>query len=179
MPRVFVVTDEPDIVAVAKSLLGARVAAAKRDAAIDAIRRANPALDLDRLQPGAVVFVPEGPDMPARTAGAGPADPVADALDDLVARTSDALAALAVGFDAGEERRRADAEATVAVLKSPEVRKATAGNPALKENTAAVARTLAADDAAAGKDREAMGAAQKDWLEQLAVLRGQAGGGAG
>jgi hypothetical protein len=47
-----------------KSLLGARVAAAKRDAAIDAMRRANPALDFDRLHPGSVVFVPEEAEAP-------------------------------------------------------------------------------------------------------------------
>ena len=42
MPRVFVVSDQADAAALARTLLGARVGAARRDAAIAALRDANP-----------------------------------------------------------------------------------------------------------------------------------------
>ena len=61
MPKMFVVTGQVDLEAVAGSVLNARLSAETRTQALDAIRRANPGLDIDRLHPGEVLVIPPVP----------------------------------------------------------------------------------------------------------------------
>jgi hypothetical protein len=171
MPKLFVVSDEADAEGLATAILGTRIGAVRRAAAIDAIRRANPGVDFERLPPGVILTVPDGPDLADKAT-----DPVAALLDDLVARASAALDAVPAALDEAEQARRAEGEATRAVLGSAAVAQVSQLSPQLQNNVQSVAKDLEAQDAAAQTDREALLEGVKQWDAVLAELRTLGGG---
>lgn len=167
MPKLFIVSDEADTAALAKSLLGVqRLGAARRDALIEALRGANPALDLDRLRQGMIVTVPDGLGLGDRVD-----DPVASAIDDLVSWAAAAVEGFPAEADRAEEVRRAEAEGIRALLGSDEIVRLSADNPQLEKNIASVDRVLEQQDAAAQADRDALAESAKAWTEQLRALQ--------
>jgi hypothetical protein len=169
MPKLFVVTDETDTASLATAILGVRIGAARREAAIAAQRLANAGIDLDRLRPGQILTVPDGPDLADRTG-----DAVAVPLDDLVDRGAAALGLVPEETDRAEAARRAEAEAMRAVLGTREVARISANNPQLKQNVASVARDLEIQDAESEQERRALADAIGVWTEQLKAIRGLA-----
>ena len=148
-----------------RALLGGRVGAARRDAAIAELRRANPALDLDRLRPGAIIQIPDGFDGAARAE-----DPVDSAIVDLVSRATAGTKALPAESDLAEENRRAEADEVRALLDSSEVRRLTPGSPQLKQNLTSVAKELDRQDAEANESRDALARATEGWSVELEAL---------
>lgn len=166
MPKLFVVSDQLDTVALVRALLGGRVGVARRDAAIAELRRANPALDLDRLRPGAIIQIPDGFDGAARAE-----DPVDSAIVDLVSRATAGTKALPAESDRAEENRRAEADEVRALLDSSEVRRLTPGSPQLKQNLTSVAKELDRQDAEAQIGRDQLARAAEEWMAELQELR--------
>lgn len=168
MPKVFVITDQRDLAALASQLLTSRTRAATRVAALDALRRANPALNLDRLSPGTVVIIP--PEVPGMRPAAG-SDPAGEALDDLTARVGEGLTALREGFDTAGERRHVERDLANALFDSEVVQRLAHGDRLLGENIAAVVHTLDADEAQADEQRAALDEAIAEWGNDLEALR--------
>lgn len=166
MPKLFVVSDQIDAVALVRALLGGRVGAARRDAAIAELRRANPALDLDRLRPGVIVTIPDGFEGAARAD-----DPVGSAIVDLVSRAAAGTKALPAESDRAEENRRAEAEDVRALLGSPEVKRLAPGSPQLKQNLTSVAKELERQDAEAQVGRDQLARAAEEWMAELQELQ--------
>ena len=165
MSKLFVISDQTDVQALVRALLGGRIGAAKRDAAIAELRRANPGLDLDRLRPGLIVVVPDEVE-----AGDRAEDPVRDGIADLVSRAAAATKDLPAEADRTEERRRAEADEVRAMLGSAEVSRLVAGSPQLKRNIALVGRELEKQDIEANESRDALRRATEEWSVELDAL---------
>ena len=166
MPRAFVVSDQADATAVARALLGARVGAARRDAAIAALRDANPDLDLDALRPGQVVVVPEGLATQER---AGTRD--RGGLSDLLAQAAASVQELASAAERTEEQRRVEAEEVRTVLGSPEVKQLAGQIPEVKRAVASAGKALSGQDERAEKTREVLARSSEEWLADVDRLR--------
>lgn len=165
MPKLFVTSDQTDSQALVRALLGGRVGAARREAAIAELRRANPGLDLDRLRPGLIVVVPDEVE-----AGDRADDAVRDSVADLVSRAAVATKELPAEADRAEERRRAEADEVRAMLGSAEVRRLVPNSPQLRQNLASVARELDKQDAEANESRDALARATVGWTAELEAL---------
>jgi hypothetical protein len=167
MPNLFVVGTRANLDELAPSLLKARLSAGARASALDAIRRANPSLDLDDIAAGTVVVVPavEG----VRPAADDPAASFADDLVDSVARGVELAAGVA---DAAEERRVAEKKEVQALLGTAAVARLAESVPELAANIESVRAAFRDDDKAAKQQLAAMKAAQEVWKEDLATLRG-------
>jgi hypothetical protein len=115
-----------------------RGATARRRRVEAALLRANPQLaDLSRVPQGAVLIVPDVPDVTPRRAGeeAGPAEALAE---ELVRALSLARARLIVAA----QERVAEAERAVSVLDSEELRRARLGVPALDAHVTGVVENV-------------------------------------
>jgi len=167
MPNLFVVTDQKNVSALARSVLTSRASAATRSAAVEAIRRANPHLDLESLQPGTVVIVPRVTGLKARAE-----DPVGDVTGDLAGRVREGLEALVSAAQAGEEQRVAEKKEAQEVLGSAAVKRLSASSPELEENVASVRATFKQDDTEAKRQLTAMDSASQRWAADLEALRG-------
>lgn len=168
MPNLFVVTDQPNLSALATAVLRGRTSMATRTAALDAIRLANPTLDLDRLRPGAVVVIPAVPGVrPAATD-----DPVAEVADDLIGRVRDGLAALTEADGRGEESRRLDQKDAFELFDSGLVQRLARSEPQVGENIASVRAAFEQENVEAKRHGSDLRKAVDGWGADLDVLRG-------
>jgi hypothetical protein len=168
MPKLFVVGDQKNLAELAPALLRSRTSAAVRESALDAVRRANPSLDFDRIAPGTVVVVP-------RFDGAKDAsseDPVRRAADDLITRVEEGVGTLAAAAEAAEEQRGVEKKAAQELFGSAAVKRLASQLPGLAANVDSVRATFKEDDAAAKKQVGGLGEAQQLWAEDLETLRG-------
>ena len=167
MPNLFVVTDEADLAGLARSVLKPRTTPAVREVAIDAIRRANPALDLERLRPGMVVVIPPVP-------GTRPAadDPAGKAVGDLVARIQDGMEALVRGAEAGLAARDAERRESRDLFESAIVQQLAANTPEIARNIESVEAAFEEDDTGAKRAMGDLREALDGWAADLDGLRG-------
>ena len=166
MPNLFVVGAERNLDALADVVLRKRTAFATRASALEAIRAANPGLDLDRIDPGTVVLLPDVKGVRAVSAD----EPVHDTTGDLVARVMDGIGALLVAGEAAEEQRRIERHEAEEVLGDPVVKKLSSQVPELVANLKSVRSALQAEDAEAEQDMESLRQSARDWAEDLAKL---------
>ena len=172
MPRLHVITTEKTEDALLRAVLGARPSAARKAAAAEALRRANPSLDLSALTAGTVVVVPtiEG----ARRDGNNNED------DDVVGEAArSALESAAAGIDAlltatkeGERERRLERKEAEELFDSEGVRALQQRVPELDENIASVRREFERDEAVSEEQRAALAEAAEQWRAELEQLRG-------
>jgi hypothetical protein len=166
---VVVVNQEKNVSELATGLLLARASRTARTQTENAIRAANPGLDLDQLQPGQVLVVPDLPQ-----ARAGNVDHVENAstavvevldaqLDELLVALHDAQAGQATLVDESGAMLR---PALRRFARDPEAKSIL---DELKKNLAARRRALA--DTSGVDDLVAA------WKEQIDTLAGLAGGG--
>ena len=167
MPKLFVVTKEKTVRAVATQVLAGRTSAATRAKAIAAIREANPTLDLDRLNPGDVVLIPKVTGL-RRDAD----DPVGDFGEDLSARVRAGLTTLAEGADGGEEQRVADKQEAQALFQSAAIKRLAAREPLLQEYVEAHRARFRQDDIDAKRQLGELQSAAEGWSADLEALRG-------
>ena len=170
--RIVRVTDEADVSEVAKGLLPARVAAKVRDGAVSAIRAANPGVDLDKLTPGMMLFVP---DLDRAAAGGGN-DVATDAVSSLAGLLGDAMTELR-GL---AESQQADSAERVGrlteALDDPAVQESARANPAIAHAIEALRANLTSQpdqDAAAAKFVTEVA---DQWTQQFQFLAGNAPG---
>jgi hypothetical protein len=168
MPNLFVVTDQKDLESVASHLLRGRVSAANRAAALDALRLANPTLDLDRLSPGAVVVVPA--DLPGLRRDASD-DAIGAAATDLFDPVTSGLAALVTAVDDAERTRRLEQRDAEVLLDSEIVRRMASSDRQLAATIEEARATFEADAVQAKEQRAALKRASGRWAEELEALR--------
>jgi hypothetical protein len=171
MPNLFVVGAESNLEALADSVLRKRTAVATRASALEAIRAANPGLDLDRIDPGTVVVLP--PAKGVRPVAAG--EPVHDTAVDLVARVKVGIDALLAASERAEEQRRLERQDAEGLFGDPLVKKLSSKAPLLAANLKAVRKSFEAEDAVAEEALESLRQSTDDWaadLEALGTLHG-------
>ncbi len=166
MPNLFVVGAERNLDALADVVLRKRTAVATRASALEAIRAANPGLDLDRIDPGTVVLLPDVKGVRPVAAG----EPVHDTAGDLVARMKDGIGALLAAGEAAEEQRRIERHEAEEVFGDPVVKKLSSQVPELVANLKSVRTSLDAEDAEAGQAMESLRQSVDAWAADLEAL---------
>lgn len=163
---IIVVTTEKSVVDLLRRVLKARTSKAATTRAEAALRDANRGVDLDALQPGDVVVVPEVEGARAETGDLlGPLDDALvgarDALGGLVGAVAQAAA------EAKEERAR-----TTELLANEElISSAGRRDPQLKERIESVRRAMHEDGQAAVRHAADLDGAVPRWAEALESLR--------
>lgn len=165
MPQLFVVGAERNLKALSDTVLIRQVETTTRMSALEAIRVANPGLDLDRLDPGTVVLLPDVEGVRPATAG----EPLQDTAGDLVARVKDGIGALMAAGEAAEEQRRLERQEAEEVLADPEMERLARQVPELVANMESVRASLQAEDADAdaGQVLESLRQAVDVWAADL------------
>lgn len=130
--------------------------------ALNRLKQLNPHLDLDRLEPGTVLLVPEGVDDADSVAGA-----VFDGLASDVKAGLKAAKTRVQGTSAKNEALRKD---VAAILKSAAFKRALEGDDDLKKQAGATEKRFQADTAAGKRTDESLLALDKLMNEELAVL---------
>lgn len=166
MPNLFVVGAERNLDALADVVLRKRTAVATRASALEAIRAANPGLDLDRIDPGTVVLLPDVKGVRPVAAD----EPVHDTAGDLVARMKDGIGELLAAGEAAEEQRRIERHEAEEVFGDPVVKKLSSQVPELVANLKSVRKSLEAEDAGAEQAQESLRQSADDWAADLEAL---------
>ena len=166
MPNLFVVGAEHNLEDLADAVLRKRTAAATRESALEAIRTANPGLDLDRIDPGTVVLLPAVKGVRPVTAG----EPIHDTAGDLVARLKEGIGALLAAGEAAEEHRRLERQEAEKVFADPVLKKLSSQVPELVANLKSVRKSLDAEDAEAEQALESLRQAADGWEADLETL---------
>ena len=171
---VIVVGTERNLTALRPRLFEGPVSAAARREIVEAVRDANPHADLEALEPGTILTVPDVPkvrvrgdvsfDDVSKSAVASVADQSRAGLEALVA------AAREVNRDAGVQRRRA-----AKLLDAKEVTAAARKDEALAADVAAVREALEAEDTLAKERAAALTKARGEWAAELNALKGLLG----
>jgi vacuolar-type H+-ATPase subunit I/STV1 len=131
-------------------------------ASISRLKALNPHLDLDRLEPGTVLLVPDGIDDADSVAGA-----VFDGLAGDVKEGLKAATARVRGTQAKSEALRKDVSA---ILKSAAFKRAVESDADLKKQTDAADARFKADQAKGKQTEESLSALEQLVNEELAVL---------
>jgi len=165
------VGNEKNFTALRSRIFSGRVPTAAAQEVSDAIAAANPHVDLNKLEPGTVLTVPDLPhvkvagdlslDDTTKQVLAGIAQSSADALADIVA------AAKSADRDAAAERKQ-----LTGTLSSTELGGAAGQNKDLADDIKAVQKAVA-DEEKASKDRAtALQQASDAWNAELKTLQG-------
>ncbi|MFD7234043.1 hypothetical protein ACFWAT_01925 [Streptomyces syringium] len=161
MPIV-VVEQEQTVAALAARLVEATASEAAKERAAQAIREANPGLDLDRLRPGMMVVVPRLAE--ARDDVPDVVDGTLDAYFEQIHRELVTFIQTAQGaLEADKAERAAAAE----VLDAEEVQAAAHYDPVLRNNLEQVRRTLADDGRIAVEITESLITGTEQWFTDL------------
>jgi hypothetical protein len=166
MPNLFVVGAERNLADLADTVLRKRTAAATRESALEAIRTANPGLDLDRIDAGTVVLLPDVKGVKPVAAG----EPVHDTAGDLVARVKEGIGVLLGAGEVAEERRRLERHEAEEVFADPMVKKLSSKVPELAANLKSVRKSLTAEDAEAEQALESLRQSADGWAADLEAL---------
>jgi hypothetical protein len=161
--RIVVIKERSDLKGVAEKLWGDKA----KPAAVERLRALNPHLDVRRIEPGTVVFVPQipgGRDDPAAASVEGEAF---GALRDQILEAIDATAAR---VRSGHESLAAQRQDVTAVFKLAAVRKAMDQDPELKPQIDAAADVFKQDQVQARAAEEAMKAIKQQATAELAEL---------
>jgi len=167
MTNLFVVGAQKDLGELAPALLRARTSAKVRDAALDAIRLANPGLDLDAITPGTVLVVPAVPGVKPQLSAA----PVRGPVDDLSARVEEGIALLVAAAESAEKQGVAERSEAEALFADPIVKRLTGQVPELAANIESVTETLDSDAAAAEQAVSQLQESAQLWSADLEALR--------
>jgi hypothetical protein len=172
MPTIVVGT-EKNFSALRPVLFEGRVSAATAAGAAEAIKEANPQVDLDKLEPGTVLTVPEGvpgvrvePE-PAVVVSTGPEGPVG-ALPSRGKVELDALAEAAKARDAAAraERKRLDK-----AFESPQLAAAMKRDKQLAADVESARNAMAEEEGKAKERAAELKKAQADWQAGLASMQ--------
>ena len=172
MPTI-VVGSEKNFSALRPVVFERRVSADVAREATEAIKEANPHVDLDKLEPGAVITVPEGlpgvkvEPQPAVVVSTEPGGPVG-ALPSRGKLELDALANAAKARDAAV---KADRRRLVKALDSPQLAAAMKRDDQLAADVDAARNAMAKEEADAKERAAELKKAQTEWQAGLASLQ--------
>jgi hypothetical protein len=169
---VIIVGEEKDFAALRQRLFTGSVSTRAAGRVASALAAANPGVDLDALQPGTVLQVPDH-----LTEVALPADFALDglsvqALDDVVAAMDESLVWMIETGHAAEEVAAKDRDRLREALASDEVLKAVSGNEVLQKLLEGARSDLEQAPGEATVRQQAFEEARAEWAESLQALRG-------
>ncbi|MFF7441753.1 hypothetical protein [Streptomyces sp. NPDC008122] len=161
MPIV-VVEQEKTLAALTTRLLKARTAKAAKEKAAQAIREANPGLDLDHLRPGMIVVVP-------RLAEARDEDDdlVDQSLDLFLAEVRAEVDALLDATNDSLTSEKEELETTAKVLDAMEVQQAAQNDPVLQNNLESLRSSIEGDQEAATENTDTLLNGIEQWYTDL------------
>jgi hypothetical protein len=164
--QIIVVDQEKDLEAVASRILTAKVSKTAREQAIEAIRTANPGMDLTTIAPGTILVIPTLAG--ARTASG---DVLGGSVDALTEQLKNSLDGLTQAVDVAAAADKAERAQTAAMLGSADLKRASATDDQLKSDLAALAKSLD-EDAKGGEQQVAAVRESLDlWVADLDTLR--------
>ncbi|GGS90723.1 hypothetical protein GCM10010222_35420 [Streptomyces tanashiensis] len=162
MPIV-VVAQEKTLAALTTRLLKTRTPKAVKEKAAQAIREANPGLDLVHLRPGMVVVVPRLADL----RGGDHDDLVDESLDLFLAQVRGEVDALLEVADAALKDEKAELEQMAKVLDVMEVQQAAQNDPLLQENLQLLRSSIDDDVTAAGDNTDILLNGIEQWYTDI------------
>ena len=167
---VLVVGTEKNFTALRPRLFTGKVSTAVAREIKEAVAQANPDVDLDDLQPGTVLTVPDAPRLSVRGELSLDETPKR-ALEAVGVAGAQALEELAAAAQAAERERAAERKRLAAALDSGELDAAMRKEAGLKADVEAT-RTALAEEEARAKDRAAaLKRAHSEWTEEMTALR--------
>ncbi len=167
---ILIVGTEKSFAALRKRLFAGKVPKNVADEVADAIREANPNVDLDDLQPGTVLSIPESSRVAIR-GGLVPGLETTDALEGLFNASKEALQSLADSATARERQDRTKRRSIMKTLDEDAVVSAALKDKKLGADLAAVRETIAAEDGRAKERASTMKKAQGEWTAGLKALK--------
>lgn len=167
---VLVVGSEKNFAAVRARVASGTVtgAAAKRIA--DAFRQANPGVDLDKLQPGTVLVVPDLPELKAR-GDITLDDGVVKAADIALANATETLDGLVEAATRQRKEAAAERRRVAKVIDAGELRETADRIPGLLADLEMARRALEEDEVADKVHAAALKKAQAQWAADLKAFR--------
>jgi hypothetical protein len=167
---IVVVGAEKNFAALRPRLFSGRVSNQAAGRVADALREANPHVDLDALTPGTVLTVPDLPEVSIR-GGLSFDEITTRGIDVVFAHAADTLRHLVETADRRLGEDAAERKVLVRSMGAREVKAAETEDSALADDVAATRRAVAEEEALA-KDRAAwLERAQAEWGAQLDELR--------
>lgn len=167
---VLVVGTEKNFTALRERLFAGRVSPAAARDVKEAVAEANPDVDLDDLQPGTVLTIPEAPRLSLRGELSLDETPK-QALAAVASAGARALEELAAAAQAAERERSAERKRLGSALGSAEVDGAIRQDPDLKADVDATRAALEEEEARAKERTAALKQAQAEWTKEMASLR--------
>ena len=166
MLRTFVVTESMDQQTLSARLFDGRFRGGQSDAALDALKRANPHADLTKLKPGTVLFVPDGPVFKVNAT----ASVSAAVFDDFQKQIAQALDEATADLKSGIEARAADRAGIAAFLKGAAFRRILASDEVVKQQADAALGALGDEEEQDKRSAETFEAATRSVASALAEL---------
>ncbi|MFD8011460.1 hypothetical protein [Streptomyces sp. NPDC058955] len=160
MPIV-VVEQEKTLAALVTRLLKTRTAKAVKEKAAQAIRAANPGLDLDRPRPGMIVVVPRLDEASDDT------DWVDESLDLFLSQVSGELDTLVEAAHSALMAEKAELDTTARVLDVTEVQDAAQNDPLLQEILVQLRSSIDADAEAAVEKTDILTNGIEQWFTDI------------
>jgi hypothetical protein len=167
---VIVVGEEKTFAALRPRLFaGAKLSPAAAREATEAIAAANPHANLEKLEPGTVLTVPD--DVPKLSLGTDAIEPPAGAaVAGLASSGRSTLEIVAASAKALEKQAVADRKALAKTLEATELDAAARKDKSLRAALAAASEAMAAEDEASKGRAAALDAARKAWAADLDAL---------
>lgn len=164
--RMIVIDRATDLRGLTSRLLGAGAAS---EGAVENLRRLNPHLNLDSLETGAVVLVPDQPGL------SGPRDGGSESVgginfDEFSKTVASALEASVARVRSGHAERLAQQKDVATLLKSAVLRRALESDPDLKKQLEAVQQGMKNDQQAAKDAETTVKALLEQSASELAAL---------
>ncbi len=167
---VLVVGTEKNFTALRPRLFTGRVPTAAAREIKEAVAKANPDADLDDLQPGTVLTIPDAPRLAVRGDLSLDETPKR-ALEAVAVAGAQALEELAAAAQAAERERGAERKRLAAALDSRELDATMRKEAGLKRDVEATRAAVAEEEARANDRAAALKRAQSEWTEEMTALR--------
>ena len=168
---VIIVGNEKNFTALRSRIFSGRVPTAAAQEVSDAIAAANPHVDLNKLEPGTVLTVPDLPHV--KVAGdLSLDDTTKQVLEGIAQSSADALADIVAAAKSADRDAAAERKQLTATLSSTDLGRAAGQNKDLGDDIKAVQKAVA-DEEKASKDRAtALQQASDAWNAELKTLQG-------
>ena len=167
---VLVVGSEKNVAAVRARVATGAVSGAAAKRIADAFRQANPGVDLDNLQPGTVLVVPDLPELKAR-GDITLDDGVVKAADIALANATETLDGLVETATRQRKEAAAERRRVAKVIDAGELRETADRTPGLLADLEMARQALETDEVADKVHAAALKKAQAQWAADLKAFR--------
>jgi hypothetical protein len=167
---IIVVGTEKNFAALRPRLFRGKVSTADTREVAEAVSGANPHADLDKLQPGTVLFVPDSPNVSLR-GELSLDEPTTAMIEGLSEAGATALAELAAAAQTRESETAAERKQLARSLAGKQVTAAARKDKELAADLKATRDAIAEEEARATQRAAALEQAQGDWSNELAALK--------